>query len=273
MSELQSAHQLKTSFNTSDNLFVFSSDVVWGAGCNIRGQISDNSDVERDVPIASPQALRLPTGVVVVGVSVGDLHMVICARDGTVFGRGSDALGQLGHIRSDGRNCRSFPKLIVPMQQLAFFHGKPVRQCFCLPRSTIFALADDRVFVCGENHQLKMMPGPVELHVPHAVPVFGSGLALLRGVAFSNTLFWITSAGRVLLSNRAGNVVPSPHLPDVYRTVVCVAHLVLAVPERGDAVFYVGRTFEQHVGAQQTRTQALRVEGMDPIMGCVGERA
>lgn len=165
-------YQLKASASQTGNVFIFACDSVVGCGDNTRGQVSPNS-ASRTIGFDAPLPLPLPQGIVVVGVAVGDLHVLLWSREGKVYGQGSDALGQLGHIKSV-KSKATFERLMVPLQELVFFreHG-PVRQCWCLARASIFGMASERVFVTGENPGGKMLclSERIEFHIPQLLKV------------------------------------------------------------------------------------------------------
>ena len=135
---------------------------VYGCGRNDNGQLGNNSQTESLTLVPMILTKKIPPGKKVVNIACGDQHTIVLLDDGTVYGCGTNNIGQLG---IGNRNTPK--KTLVPME----LSGKKVVNIACGYDYTIVLLDDKTVYGCGYNEDGQLGNGNTITPQPTLVPM------------------------------------------------------------------------------------------------------
>ncbi len=159
------------------SLALDSNGTVWGWGYNANGQLGDGTTLNR--PLAVPVGFGVAGFTDIVAVSAGGRHSLFLKRDGTVWGCGNNAEGQLG----DGTNTGKLTP--VPMGSLV-----DICAVYAGGNSSFVLRSDGIAFSCGGNWRGQLGDGgTTNKNIPGLVG--GAGFANITSIAPSrdHTLF------------------------------------------------------------------------------------
>ena len=166
-------------------LFVMSDGSVWDMGDNYFGELGIGNYNNTDVPVRNP---TLSTNVT--AVAGGEFFSVFLKNDGSLWGTGETAFGQLG----DGTASlfRNTPEMIVPTNVIAISAGLD---------DTMFLMSDNTLWGMGQNQFGELgisttnVLSPVQIVLP-ATPQFGAlNVNLSPPGAISAGAQWQVDAG------------------------------------------------------------------------------
>jgi len=159
-------------------------DTLWTWGSNSYGQLGHGDREDRLLPVTIPAETF--GDVPVVSMDGGKCHTLVVTADGSLWGCGCDAFGQLGlhaHLTVVDFNARVFTMQRVVGPEFADNHG--VLMAACGQMHSVVLAKNHTVWVCG--------PGPKISAIPNAD--YTRVLTLMDPVRFDNKKIFVVAAG------------------------------------------------------------------------------
>ena len=141
------------------SLFVKSDGSLWGMGGNSAGELGDGT-VDKDYPYGINHP-RLIVSSNVTAVAAGVNHSLFLKRDGSLWGMGSGAAGQLGEGFSDSRRFTSRPVQITASNVVAIAAGR---------ESSLFIKNDGSLWAMGGTFTASWAWARIGAPAPYRLP-------------------------------------------------------------------------------------------------------
>jgi len=131
-------------------LVLFDDGSIYGTGYNYNGQLGLGPTNTGNQYTLQPM-IGLPTGIKAVAISCGSQHTAVLFNDGSIYGTGLNAFGQLG--LGDYINHYSLTELTLPT-------GIKAVAISCGSKHTAVLFADDTIYATGANYNGQLGLGP-----------------------------------------------------------------------------------------------------------------